>query len=181
MDSERADFIGSSDIASVLGANKWRTSVELWLEKTRRAPLIIDSPDKKRRLKRGKRLEPVIRTMVAEDYGLSVLEVNQRHVHPDHSFMRAEIDFTWRVDAAARAPPHFRLTSGCALRLVAPGLVVVMTSGDHADADGFPSWPGAILENCTKRSFKVSPYHSQSERVSSIHAQTKDDNITPIN
>lgn len=89
----RAEYLGSSDIAAVLGLDKHRTALDVWLAKVepeRRPP---PSPELQKLFNRGKRMEPVIRETAADEYGLQIIATNERYSHPVHTYMRAEIDF----------------------------------------------------------------------------------------
>lgn len=88
----RAQYVGSSDVAAILGLSKWATPVDVYRAKV--APETVEVSDEKRKIfRRGHLLEPVIRTMAVEDYGLKLHACNVRHSDPEHPWMRAEIDF----------------------------------------------------------------------------------------
>lgn len=96
---DRSKFIGGSDAAAVMGLSPWATPVELWQQKTGRAPK-KDSTEK--RFTRGHKLEPFIRDMVVDkliEQGLQVevLAINERYVDPEHTFLACEIDFELRL------------------------------------------------------------------------------------
>lgn len=95
---DRRTWLGGSDAAAVMGLSPWATPVELWMQKTGRAPVAPPSPDQARRFARGHKLEPFIREMVIEklqDAGVSVdlLACNARFHDPEHHWMSCEIDF----------------------------------------------------------------------------------------
>jgi len=90
--ADRATFLGGSDAASVLGVSPWRTPLELWQEKTLPAAPETFTPDRLRALNRGKRMEPYVLDLLAEETGLVVARRNVRHVDPVHPFLAAEID-----------------------------------------------------------------------------------------
>lgn len=88
----RHEYIGSSDVAGIIGVSKWATPLDVYRGKVH--PESIEITDAKRKIfRRGHLLEPVIRTMAVEDYALNVFGVNRRYVHPARTWMRAEIDF----------------------------------------------------------------------------------------
>lgn len=92
----RSTYLGSSDIAAVLGMSKWKSPLEVYINKVEPGVLAQAQEtdvDRERRLRRGKLMEPVVRQMAVEDYGLTVIGVNERHTHPEHTFLRAEVDF----------------------------------------------------------------------------------------
>lgn len=91
---QRAEYIGSSDAAAILGVSKWKTALDVWRAKV--FPNANDDDADRGRakiLRRGTLLEPVIRAMAVEDYGLELYTYNRRHIDEDHDFLRAEIDF----------------------------------------------------------------------------------------
>lgn len=66
----RSQFIGGSDIASILGCSPYKSAVELYLEKRGEAPCVADNAI----LRRGRRLEPYVREMYAEETGRRVAD-----------------------------------------------------------------------------------------------------------
>lgn len=92
---DRRHFIGSSDIAAVLGISRWKTPLELWAEKTAKtAPEDIDAVQ----LRRGRRAEPYIVEWLQEEKDFWIVDRNARVTHPQHSFLAAESDFTYIID-----------------------------------------------------------------------------------
>jgi len=99
---DRSKFVGGSDAAAILGVSPYKTPVELWLEKTGRAPAEVIDAVRQRIFDRGHKLEPFIRDMVIDklrDEGMEVelIACNQRYCDPEHSFMSCEIDFELRL------------------------------------------------------------------------------------
>lgn len=93
---DRSTYFGSSDAAAVLGISKWGNPLTVYRRKVDPASLEEDDEEKRKILRRGTLLEPVIRAMAVEDYGLEVVGVNRRHSDPEFLWMRAEIDFETR-------------------------------------------------------------------------------------
>jgi putative phage-type endonuclease len=92
----RQGFIGGSDIASIFGVSPWKTAYELWEEKT--SGWVEESSEAREKvLNRGKKLEPLVIEMLQEEKDVWVLERNQIHTDPEHSFLRAEIDFEYAI------------------------------------------------------------------------------------
>lgn len=91
---DRQKYIGGSDVAAILGISPWRTALETYEEKIlpRKA---ANDPDRERVLTRGKRLEPYVIDMLAEETGFKIVERGRRYKHPDHPFIAAEIDFEY--------------------------------------------------------------------------------------
>lgn len=95
---DRSKFLGGSDAAAVMGLSPWATPVELWQQKTGRAPKEEPDAVRQRILDRGHKLEPFIREMAItklQDMGLEVelIAVNQRYTDSEHPFLACEIDF----------------------------------------------------------------------------------------
>lgn len=95
----RKGFIGGSDIASIFGVSPWKTAYELWEEKTT-GWTGESTLERDKVLNRGKKLEPIVIEMLQEERDVWVLERNQVHTDLEHSFLRAEIDFEYVIDAS---------------------------------------------------------------------------------
>jgi predicted phage-related endonuclease len=100
---DRQRFIGGSDAAAILKVSPWSTPLDVFLEKTGQAEK-IDDPAREKLFKRGKRLEPIVISMLVEDEGVKVTKRStqaepNRYVDKEHSFLAAEIDFEWEVTA----------------------------------------------------------------------------------
>lgn len=87
---DRSTYLGSSDIAAILGLSPWKTPVDVYFEKLG-MPKPIDA-DKERLFKRGKRLEPVVLDMLEDERGIEILTRGARYRDPGHPWMAAEID-----------------------------------------------------------------------------------------
>ncbi len=90
---DRSSYFGSSDVASILGLSKWSTPLDTYRRKVEPESFPEHDDDKRKILRRGTLLEPVIRSMAVEDYGLKLFASGQRYTDKLHPFMRAEIDF----------------------------------------------------------------------------------------
>ena len=95
---DRSKFLGGSDAAAVMGLSPWATPVELWQQKTGRAPKEAPDPIRQRMLERGHKLEPLIREMAIQtlqDLRLQVelVAVNKRYQDEQHPFLACAIDF----------------------------------------------------------------------------------------
>lgn len=98
---DRRRYIGSSDIAAILGISPWKTPLEVWLEKTSPEPLPDNDSTVKRR---GRRAEPYIIEWLQEERDFWIVDRNVRVTHPEHSFLAAESDFTYIVDPDKTVP-----------------------------------------------------------------------------
>jgi len=84
----RKQGIGGSDAAVVCGLNRWKTPLELWLEKTGQAePKEPGEP-----ALWGTLLEPVIREEFTRRTGFPVEPVKALLQHPEHHFMLSNLD-----------------------------------------------------------------------------------------
>ena len=81
--------IGGSDVAPLLGISKWKSPLELWLEKTGRNEDLVQENEA---MTWGHIMEPVLRNHFADVTGKAVVEVNAILQHPNYPFMLANVD-----------------------------------------------------------------------------------------
>jgi putative phage-type endonuclease len=86
----RRKGVGGSEAGAAIGVNEYKSPFQLWLEKTGRAnpPDLSDNLN----VKRGIRMEPIIRQWVKEDLGITIHKDNQTHYSPDHPFLYSHTD-----------------------------------------------------------------------------------------
>jgi putative phage-type endonuclease len=85
----RNQYIGGSDAGIILGVNKYKTDLELWLEKTGQVePKEINNDA----IHFGNVLEDVVAQEFAARTGKKVRRRNQMLLHDEHDFMMANID-----------------------------------------------------------------------------------------
>ena len=86
---DRRKGIGGSDVATILGLNKWKSPYQLWLEKTGQIDLehIESEP-----AYWGNVLEEIVAKEFQERTGKKVRRRNKVFEHPLHPFLRANID-----------------------------------------------------------------------------------------
>jgi len=84
----RKKGIGGSDASVVCGLSRWKSPVELWMEKTDQ----LESKAAGEAAYWGTLLEPVVRNEFIKRASLPVTEVKQILQHPKHSFMLANVD-----------------------------------------------------------------------------------------
>lgn len=93
---DRRSYIGSSDVAAIMGLSKWKTPLECYMAKINGEPEV--SAGKRALFARGKRWEPIALDMLLDaledKYGKRpvVLARNQRYRHPEYPFLASEID-----------------------------------------------------------------------------------------
>lgn len=81
--------LGGSDAAVVAGASKWKTALELYLEK--RGELDPDD-EPKEYLLWGNEHEETVARIFGEAFGLKVRRTSHLYRHPEHPFMIANLD-----------------------------------------------------------------------------------------
>lgn len=85
----RKQGIGGSDVSCLLGINKWKSEIELWLDKTNQTN---DPVEENEAMQWGTIMEPIIRKHFADATGKTVVEVKAMLQHPQHPFMLADVD-----------------------------------------------------------------------------------------
>ena len=81
--------IGGSDVSCLLGINKWKSEIELWLDKTNQTN---EPPVENEAMEWGNIMEPIIRNHFAEVTGKTVVELKAMLQHPEYPFMLADVD-----------------------------------------------------------------------------------------
>lgn len=81
--------IGGSDVSCLLGINKWKSEIELWLDKTNQTN---ELPTENEAMQWGNIMEPIIRNHFAEVTGKPVVEVKAMLQHPEYPYMLADVD-----------------------------------------------------------------------------------------
>lgn len=81
--------IGGSDVSSILGINKWKSELELWLEKTDQD---CGLPVENEAMMWGNIMEPVIRKHFYDTTGRKVIEVKAIMQSAKYPFMIANVD-----------------------------------------------------------------------------------------
>lgn len=81
--------IGGSDVSCLLGINKWKSEIELWLDKTNQTnePAVENEA-----MQWGNIMEPIIRNHFAEVMNKPVVEVKAMLQHPQYPYMLADVD-----------------------------------------------------------------------------------------
>lgn len=93
--TQRRSLIGSSDIAALVGADPFRTPLDVYAEK------VLETGDQSSRFKKwGHLLEPVVAEAFAEETGLKVVKDGRTHIHPGFPFVGATPDY--RIQATAK-------------------------------------------------------------------------------
>ena len=85
---DRTKYIGGSDIGAILGLSRFRSPLEVWMEKTGKEVRKADSLP----LRFGSFAEEFVANEYARSTGFELLHDESIFVHPEHSFMSAHID-----------------------------------------------------------------------------------------
>lgn len=86
--AERMGGVGGSDAAAALGLSRWKTPLDLYMEKTG----AVDAQEETWEMARGKALEPLLRQHYADTTGREVMVAARALVHPKYEFMRYNPD-----------------------------------------------------------------------------------------
>lgn len=87
---DRKNFIGSSDIAAVLGLSPYKTPLQLWAEKTGKIEP-ADLSDNEA-VEWGKRLEKVVAAKFSDKHNVKIMAYKKRFVHKEYPFLTCELD-----------------------------------------------------------------------------------------
>lgn len=85
---DRTKYIGGSDIGAILGLSKFRTPLEVWMEKTGKALSKYDSLP----LRFGSFAESFVASEYARSTGFELVHDQSHFIHPQHPFMCAHLD-----------------------------------------------------------------------------------------
>jgi putative phage-type endonuclease len=84
----RKKGIGGSDASVICGVNRWKSPVELWMEKTNKLPY----QEAGEAAYWGTQLESLVRNEFSKRTGIEVIQVNQLLQSEDYPFMLANLD-----------------------------------------------------------------------------------------
>ena len=85
---DRTKYIGGSDIGAILGVSRFRSPLDVWMEKTGKSTKKIDSLP----LRFGSFAEEFVASEYARATQSQLLHDESIHIHPTHSYMSAHID-----------------------------------------------------------------------------------------
>jgi len=85
---DRTKYIGGSDIGAVLGLSRFRSPLEVWMEKTGKEIKQLDSLP----LRFGSFAEEFVASEYSRSTGFDLIHDESIHIHPEHPFMSAHID-----------------------------------------------------------------------------------------
>lgn len=84
----RRKGLGGSDVAAICGMSRYKSPMEVYLDKLGEIPPLEDNP----KMKAGRMLEPLIADWFAEETGMKVQRQNAIFQHREHEHMLANID-----------------------------------------------------------------------------------------
>ena len=85
---DRTKYIGGSDIGAILGLSRFKTPLQVWMEKTGKQTTKIDSMP----LRFGSFAEAFVASEYSRATGFELLHDESIYLHPQHSYMSAHID-----------------------------------------------------------------------------------------
>jgi putative phage-type endonuclease len=86
--TKRAKYLGGSDIGAILGFSKYRTALDVWLEKTGRVVNRVDNLP----VRFGSFAEAFVASEYAAQTGYALVHLEEGMIHPLYSFMVGHID-----------------------------------------------------------------------------------------
>ena len=97
---DRNKYIGGSDIGAILGLSRFRSPLEVWMEKTGKEVKKLDSLP----LRFGSFAEEFVASEYARSTGFLLIHDESTYVHPEHSFMSAHMDRFVLEDSSSSSP-----------------------------------------------------------------------------
>jgi putative phage-type endonuclease len=85
---DRSKYIGGSDIGAILGLSRFKTPLEVWMEKTGKETKKVDSLP----LRFGSFAEDFVAREYSRATGFELIHDESIYIHPEHAFMSAHID-----------------------------------------------------------------------------------------
>ena len=85
---DRSKYIGGSDIGAILGLSRFRSPLEVWMEKTGKDVKKLDSLP----LRFGSFAESFVASEYSRSTGFDLIHDESIYVHPEHSYVSAHID-----------------------------------------------------------------------------------------
>jgi putative phage-type endonuclease len=85
---DRSKYIGGSDIGAILGLSRFKTPLEVWMEKTGKETKKADSLP----MRFGSFAEDFVAREYSRATGFELIHDESIYIHPEHAFMSAHID-----------------------------------------------------------------------------------------
>ena len=106
---DRTKYLGGSDIGAILGFSKYRTALDVWLEKTGRIENVVDNLP----VRFGSFAESFVASEYANQSGYALVHSEAGVAHPQYSFMVGHID-RYVFESANRSDELFYSDGSCA-------------------------------------------------------------------
>ena len=97
---DRTKYIGGSDIGAILGLSRFKTPLEVWMEKTGKETKRLESLP----LRFGSFAESFVASEYSRATGFELIHDESIYIHPEHSYMSAHIDRFVLADQDALRP-----------------------------------------------------------------------------
>jgi putative phage-type endonuclease len=97
---DRSKYLGGSDIGAILGLSRFRSPLEVWMEKTGKEVKKLDSLP----LRYGSFAEEFVASEYARATGFLLIHDESIYVHPEYSFMSAHMDRFVLEDSSSSSP-----------------------------------------------------------------------------
>jgi putative phage-type endonuclease len=96
---DRSKYLGGSDIGAILGLSRFRSPLEVWMEKTGKEVKKLDSLP----LRFGSFAESFIASEYSRATGFLLIHDESIYVHPEHAYITAHVD-RFILDGSTSAP-----------------------------------------------------------------------------
>jgi len=100
---DRSKYIGGSDIGAILGLSRFRSPLEVWMEKTGKETKRLDSLP----LRFGSFAEEFVASEYSRATGFELIHDESIYVHPEYSFMSAHMDRFVLEDSSSSSSSSF--------------------------------------------------------------------------
>ena len=97
---DRSKYLGGSDIGAILGLSRFRSPLEVWMEKTGKEVKKLDSLP----LRFGSFAESFVASEYSRSTGFLLIHDESIYVHPEYSFISAHIDRFVLEDSSSSSP-----------------------------------------------------------------------------
>jgi len=97
---DRSKYLGGSDIGAILGLSRFRSPLEVWMEKTGKEVKKLDTLP----LRFGSFAESFVASEYSRATGFELIHDESTYVHPEHAFMSAHMDRFVLEDSSSSSP-----------------------------------------------------------------------------
>ena len=142
---DRSKYLGGSDIGAILGLSRFRSPLEVWMEKTGKEVKKLDSLP----LRFGSFAESFVASEYARATGFKLIHDESIYVHPEYSFMSAHMDRFVLEDSSSysSSSSSSSLSSSSPTRILECKTANPFSSGDWGEV-GSDEVPMSYLCQC---------------------------------